>query len=51
MGTIGGFGAELDCARHHAQGRRDAFERHVARVCVDAAKRGADVDETKPEAW
>jgi hypothetical protein len=38
FGTVGGFAsgaAELAC--HRASGRRDAFERHVASVCVEAA--------------
>ncbi len=38
LGTVGGFGwgfASLRCHRHH---RRAAFEQHVARVCLDAAR-------------
>ena len=41
LGTLGGLGAgfaSLGC-KHRA--RRDAFERHVAAVCVDAARREA----------
>jgi hypothetical protein len=37
LGTLAGFGsgfASLACHRHQ---RREAFERHVARVCTDAA--------------
>lgn len=38
MGTVAGFtaGFESLLCRHHAE-RRAAFERHVARVCIDAA--------------
>ncbi|MCC6872976.1 MAG: hypothetical protein IT378_01605 [Sandaracinaceae bacterium] len=46
LGTLGGFGsgiASLAChgGRYH-QARREAFERHVADVCVDAARRARD---------
>ena len=33
FGTVGGFAAGF-CGLH----RREAFERHVARVCVEAAR-------------
>lgn len=41
LGTVGGYGwglASMGCHRHHAQSRREAFERHVAKVCVEAAR-------------
>jgi hypothetical protein len=39
LGTIGGYAAGLaSCSAHGA--RRAAFERHVARVCLDAAGGG-----------
>lgn len=39
LGTVFGFAsgfASLAC-HHHRQDRRAAFERHVARLCSDAA--------------
>jgi hypothetical protein len=33
LGTVGGYAAGF-CALHH----RQAFERHVARICVEAAR-------------
>ncbi|MEZ4395017.1 MAG: hypothetical protein R3A48_28400 [Polyangiales bacterium] len=39
FGTVAGFAsgfASLACHHHRAE-RRAAFERHVARVCIDAA--------------
>jgi hypothetical protein len=37
FGTLGGYamGVRSLC---HARGRHEAFERHVAEVCVDAAR-------------
>lgn len=38
LGTIGGFAAgfaHLGCRMH---GRHEAFERHVAQLCADAAR-------------
>lgn len=42
FGTVAGFGsgiASMAMCHHRAEGRRAAFERHVADVCVDAALR------------
>ena len=39
VGTVAGFGLEIARFRCHDGGRRAAFERHVADVCVDAARR------------
>jgi hypothetical protein len=39
LGTIGGFASGFCSLRQHHQGRRAAFERHVADVCVEAAER------------
>jgi len=39
VGTVGGYGwgfASMARFRHH---RQEAFERHVAQICVDAARR------------
>ncbi len=41
LGTVGGYGSAFACARHHARERHDAFERHVADLCVGAAERAA----------
>jgi hypothetical protein len=45
LGTIGGFGSGIasmmGAGRCH-QSRREAFERHVAQVCVDAAMRSRE---------
>jgi hypothetical protein len=38
LGTIGGFVSGFCSLRHHHQGRRAAFERHDASVCVEAAR-------------
>ncbi len=39
IGTIVGFASGFASMRGRACARRDAFERHVAEVCVDAARR------------
>ncbi len=47
IGTVAGFASgfhDLRCARQH----RDAFERHVAQVCVDAARAGS-ADSARPQ--
>jgi hypothetical protein len=38
LGTIGGYGAGIAGMRCRAHARQGAFERHVAKVCVDAAR-------------
>jgi hypothetical protein len=38
VGALAGFGSGFHSMRHHACERRQAFEEHVAKVCVDAAK-------------
>ena len=38
LGTIGGYGSAFVGARCHARARQAAMERHVARVCADAAR-------------
>ena len=37
LGTIGGYGLGFATMRCHGQARRDAWEHHVAKVCIDAA--------------
>jgi hypothetical protein len=39
LGTIVGFGSGFASMRHRACARRDAFEKRVADICVDAARR------------
>ena len=55
LGTIGGFGSGIASMRCHAHSRRAAFERHVAKVCVDAARRSkaapADSAQDDPADW
>ena len=38
LGAIGGFAAGFAHLGCHMHGRHDAFERHVAQLCVDAAR-------------
>lgn len=38
LGTIGGYAAGFASLRCHGGQRRQAFEQHVAKVCVDAAR-------------
>lgn len=40
IGTLAGFAHGFHTMRGRACARRDAFERHVAEVCVDAARGG-----------
>jgi len=40
LGTVAGFGWALHEAHHHRD-QHAAFERHVADVCVEAARRTA----------
>jgi hypothetical protein len=38
MGAVGGFASGFASMRHCHNSRRASFERHVAQVCVDAAR-------------
>ena len=38
LGTLGGYGSAFAGMSCHAHARRAAMERHVARLCVDAAR-------------
>lgn len=38
LGTIGGFASGIASLRCHSWQRRQSFEQHVAKICVDAAK-------------
>jgi hypothetical protein len=40
LGAILGFGSGIHQLRWHSWARRAAFERHVAEICVDAARTG-----------
>ena len=39
LGVIGGFGSAFFQAGHCHARKRDAFEKHIADVCVEAAQR------------
>ena len=49
LGTVGGYASGFHHLRCHGRDRQASFERHVAKVCVDAARgsgnaaRAADV--------
>lgn len=38
LGTVFGYAAGFSSLRCRAEARRDAFQRHVAALCVDAAR-------------
>ncbi|MDI3290500.1 hypothetical protein [Polyangium sp. 15x6] len=38
LGTIGGYAAGFASLRCHSGQRRQHFEHHVAKICVDAAR-------------
>jgi len=38
LGTVGGYGLGFASLHCHGEARRAAFERHVAQVCVEAAR-------------
>jgi len=38
LGTIGGFASGFASMACHRRAHRDAWERHVAKVCLDAAR-------------
>lgn len=38
LGAVGGYAAGFASLRCHSHARRQAFENHVAEVCVKAAK-------------
>jgi hypothetical protein len=38
LGVVGGYGSALESLARRHRARRDAFERHVARVCSDATR-------------
>ena len=37
-GAISGYACGFACMAWRAHDRHDAFERHIARICVDAAR-------------
>ena len=47
FGTVAGYGSTFACFKHRHEHRRAHFERHVAQVCVEAA-READRAEPAP---
>jgi hypothetical protein len=51
FGTIGGYGAGFASMGCHARARRAAMERHVARVCVDAARSPSPAPSSQEDRW
>lgn len=47
LGTVGGYTLGFASMRCHGQ-RRDAWEHHVAKVCVDAARDQGERSERGP---
>lgn len=47
LGVIGGFGSAFFHMGHCHHDRREAFERHLAEVCVNAA-RGVEPQHAQP---
>lgn len=39
LGTVGGYAGGFASLRCHARANHDTFERHVAAICADAARR------------
>ena len=51
-GAVAGFGSEFHHAHCNRRERQEAFEQHVARVCVDAARNPRSVrQEYDPGGW
>ena len=50
VGTIAGYGSAIAGWACHGQHRRAAFERHVAKICADAARNpaAAPADDARP---
>jgi hypothetical protein len=48
LGTVGGYASGFASMRH-CRAERAAWERHVAKVCVDAAKNRAPSAATPPD--
>ncbi len=51
VGALIGFGSGVQQLRWHHWARRVAFERHVAEICVDAARTGQVPPAPGPGAW
>jgi hypothetical protein len=55
LGTVGGYGVGFASMRCRAHARQGAFERHVAKVCVDAARNAKsapnDAAQDRPADW
>jgi hypothetical protein len=48
MGAVAGFASGLFGCRYHGEGRRQAFEDHVADVCTRAAERSHHAPDPRP---
>jgi hypothetical protein len=51
LGTLGGYGSAIAAASCHARARHDAYERHVAHICAEAAKNPAAAPQDDPRPW
>ncbi len=51
LGTLGGYGSAIAQGSCHARERQNAFERHVAKVCADAARHPEGVPGTEPDRY
>ena len=48
LGMLGGFASGVASMKCRAQWRRESFEQHVARVCVDAARASGEEAQKRP---
>ena len=51
LGTVGGYGAGFAGLGCRAHARRAAMERHVARICADAARSPSSVPSSQEGRW
>ncbi len=51
LGTVGGYGAGFAGMGCRAHARRAAMERHVARLCADAARSPSAVRSSQEDRW
>jgi hypothetical protein len=51
LGTVGGYGSAFASMSCHAHARRAAMERHVARICADAARSPSSAPSSQDSRW
>ena len=49
FGTVAGYGSSFACFKHRHEHRRAHFERHVAHVCLEAAREAERAPAPPPE--